>query len=146
MSRLHLADDAATAAFGSRLAAVLRPGDLVLLDGDLGAGKTALARAVIRTLVGDPRLDVPSPSFALVQPYDSSSGPILHADLYRLSGEAEIDELGLFDRPDAIVLVEWPERAPSLAARADVTIRIAVPRGGVGRDVEVSFADGRDLP
>lgn len=143
MARHHLADDAATAAFGARLAAVLRPGDLILLDGDLGAGKTALARAVIRTLVGDPRLDVPSPSFALVQPYDTPGGPILHADLYRLSTEAEIDELGLFDRPETIVLVEWPERAPSLAAQADVTIRLAVPKGGEGRDVEIEFRDNR---
>ena len=143
MARLHLADDAATAAFGARLAHVLKPGDLVLLDGDLGAGKTALARAVIRTLAGDPRLDVPSPSFALVQPYDLPAGPVLHADLYRLSSEAEIDELGLFDRPETIVLVEWPERAPSLAARADVTVRLSVPRGGEGRDVEVVFRDGR---
>ena len=145
MARLRLPDDAATAAFGARLAAVLKPGDLILLDGDLGAGKTALARAVIRTLVGDPRLDVPSPSFALVQPYDGPAGPILHADLYRLSSEAEIDELGLFDRADAIVLIEWPDRAPSLAARADVTIRLSVPKGGEGRDVELEFGDGRAL-
>jgi tRNA threonylcarbamoyladenosine biosynthesis protein TsaE len=143
VARHHLIDDAATAAFGARLAAMLRPGDLVVLDGDLGAGKTALARAVIRTLVGDPRLDVPSPSFALVQPYDAPGGPVLHADLYRLSSEAEIDELGLFDRADAIVLVEWPERAPSLAVQADVTIRLAVPKGGEGRDLEIEFSDGR---
>jgi tRNA threonylcarbamoyl adenosine modification protein YjeE len=145
LSRHHLADDAATAAFGAQLAAVLKPGDLILLDGDLGAGKTALARAVIRTLVGDPRLDVPSPSFALVQPYDAPAGPILHADLYRLSSEAEIDELGLFDRADAIVLIEWPARAPSLAAKADVTIRLSVPRGGEGRELEIGFRDGRIL-
>jgi tRNA threonylcarbamoyladenosine biosynthesis protein TsaE len=145
MALQHLADDAATAAFGARLAGALKPGDLVLLDGDLGAGKTALARAVIRTLCGDPRLDVPSPSFALVQPYEIEGRQILHADLYRLSTEAEIDELGLFDRADAIVLVEWPERAPSLAARADVTIRLAVPKSGIGRDIEISFRDGRTL-
>lgn len=145
MATLHLADDAATAAFGARLAQALRAGDLVLLDGDLGAGKTALARAVIRTLAGDPKLDVPSPSFALVQPYDLPTGPVLHADLYRLSAEAEMDELGLLDRPEAVVLVEWPERAPSLAARADVTVRLSVPRGGEGRDVEVLFRDGRAL-
>jgi tRNA threonylcarbamoyladenosine biosynthesis protein TsaE len=145
MRHLHLADDAATAAFGGRLAAMLKPGDLVLLDGDLGAGKTALARAVIRTLVGDARLDVPSPSFALVQPYNGPTGPILHADLYRLSSEAEIDELGLFDRADAIVLVEWPARAPSLATKADVTVRLAVPKGGAGRELEIAFRDGRDI-
>lgn len=145
MSRHHLADDAATAAFGARLAGLLRPGDLILLDGDLGAGKTALARAVIRTLVGDPRLEVPSPSFALVQPYDAATGPILHADLYRLSSEAEIDELGLFDRPETIVLVEWPARAPSLAGRADVTIHLSVPKGGQGREIDIDFRDGRDI-
>ena len=143
--RQHLADDAATAAFGARLAAVLKPGDLIALDGDLGAGKTALARAVIRTLVGDPKLDVPSPSFALVQPYEIDGRPILHADLYRLSSEAEIDELGLFERADAIVLVEWPARAPSLAAKADVTIALSVPKGGAGRDVDIVFRDGRVL-
>lgn len=145
MAPLHLADDAATAAFGARLARLLRPGDLVLLDGDLGAGKTALARAVIRTLVGDPRLDVPSPSFALVQPYEADGHPIVHADLYRLVDAAEIDELGLFDRDDAIVLVEWPERAPSLAARADLRVALSVPPGGAGRQVELHFADGRVL-
>lgn len=143
MARLHLPHDAATAALGARLAAALKPGDLILLDGDLGAGKTALARAVIRTLVGDPRLDVPSPSFALVQPYDGPAGPILHADLYRLSSEAEIDELGLFDHPAAIVLIEWPTRAPSLAERADVTVHLSVPKGGEGRDVEITSRDDR---
>lgn len=124
---------------------MLKPGDLVLLDGDLGAGKTALARAVIRTLASDPRLDVPSPSFALVQPYDLPGGPVLHADLYRLSSEAEIEELGLLDRQETIVLIEWPERAPSLAARADVIVRLSVPKGGEGRDIEVVFRDGRGL-
>jgi tRNA threonylcarbamoyl adenosine modification protein YjeE len=133
----RLADEAATAAFGAELAATLRPGDLVLLAGDLGAGKTALARAVIRALVGDPGLEVPSPSFALVQPYAGRGTPILHADLYRLSGPREIDELGLFDSPDAIVLVEWPERAPELFARATMIVRLAIPPGGEGRLVEL---------
>lgn len=142
---LFLADDAATATLGQRLAAVLRPGDLILLGGDLGAGKTALARSIIRSLVGDPRLDVPSPSFALVQPYVAASGPVLHADLYRLTGEDEMEELGLFDAPEAIVLVEWPERAPSLAGRADVVVRLSVPPGGGGRNADVTFRDGRDF-
>lgn len=142
---VHLADDDATAALGVRLAAVLRPGDLVLLGGDLGAGKTALARALIRALAKDAGLDVPSPSFALVQPYEAAGRPILHADLYRLGSEHEIDELGLFDRPDAIVLVEWPERAPSLAARATVRVELAVPADRRGRDARVHFGDGRSI-
>ena len=111
---------------------------LVLRDGDLGAGKTALARAMIRTLVGDARLDVPSPSFALVQPYEAKGRPLLHADLYRLREAHEIDELGLFDRPDAIVLVEWPERAPELSARATLRVSLAIPQDGGGRVAEIA--------
>lgn len=135
--RLFLPDDDATAALGARLAAQLRPGDMVLLEGGLGAGKTALARAIIRTLTGEPALDVPSPSFALVQPYEAKGAPLLHADLYRLSDPREIDELGLFERADAIVLVEWPERAPELAGRATLRIALDVPPGGVGRVAEL---------
>lgn len=142
---VHLGDDKATAALGAQLAAMLKPGDLVLLDGDLGAGKTALARSIIRTLVGDARLDVPSPSYALVQPYEANGKPVLHADLYRIGSEAEMDELGLFDSPEAIVLVEWPERAPSLAARANLTVRLNVPPGGAGRDADITFSDDRRL-
>jgi tRNA threonylcarbamoyl adenosine modification protein YjeE len=136
--RILLADDAATAALGARLAAELKPGDLVLLSGGLGAGKTALARSIIRALTGDPQLDVPSPSFALVQPYEANGKPLLHADLYRLRDAREIDELGLFDRPDAIVLVEWPERAPELAPLATLAVALAIPADGHGRTVEVA--------
>jgi len=135
-----LADDAATAAFGAELAASLVPGDIVVLNGDLGAGKTALARAVIRTLVGDASMDVPSPTFALVQPYDAPSGPVLHADLYRLGDPREVDELGLLDNPAAIVLVEWASRAPELEAAASMTIDLAIPPGGVGRQVRLRRA------
>ncbi|QDZ12549.1 tRNA (adenosine(37)-N6)-threonylcarbamoyltransferase complex ATPase subunit type 1 TsaE [Devosia ginsengisoli] len=137
MSRL-LADDAATEALGVELANALKPGDLVVLEGDLGAGKTALARAIIRALAGDPMLDVPSPTFALVQPYDTPRGPVLHADLYRLGDAREVDELGLLDNPEAIVLVEWAARAPEIVAAATVTVSLAIPPGGVGRVVTVS--------
>ena len=140
---LFLADDDATAALGRRLAAALRPGDLVLLEGDLGAGKTALARTIVRTLVGDERLDVPSPSFALVQPYEANGRPVLHADLYRITNPYEVDELGLFDRVDAIVLVEWPERSKEVADHATVSVALAVPPGGEGRKATVAFLDGR---
>jgi tRNA A37 threonylcarbamoyladenosine biosynthesis protein TsaE len=88
--------------------------------------------------VGDARLDVPSPSFALVQPYEANGRPLLHADLYRLREAREIDELGLFDRPDAIVLVEWPERAPELFARGTVRVRLSIPPDGNGRIAEIS--------
>ena len=142
---LFLTDDDATAALGRRLAAILRPGDLVLLEGDLGAGKTALARTVVRTLVGDDRLDVPSPSFALVQPYEANGFPVLHADLYRLGGPREVDELGLFDRADAIVLVEWPERSDEVVERATVAIKLAIPPGGEGRNATIQFTDRRTV-
>jgi tRNA threonylcarbamoyl adenosine modification protein YjeE len=134
---LFLADAEATADLGARLAGRLRPGMLVLLEGDLGAGKTALARAMIRTLLADPALEVPSPSFALVQPYRAPAGPVLHADLYRLGAAAEIAELGLFEDPRAIVLVEWPDRAPELAGRADLRVTLGVPVDGVGRVVRL---------
>ena len=137
MARL-LADDAATEALGAELANTLKPGDLVVLDGDLGAGKTALARAIIRRLAGDPALDVPSPTFALVQPYDTAKGLILHADLYRLGDPREVEELGLLDNPDAIVLVEWAERSPEIMAAATLKVTLAIPPGGAGRLVSLT--------
>ena len=132
-----LSDDAATARFGAALAAGLKPGDVVSLAGDLGAGKTALARAIIRALASDPALDVPSPTFAIIQPYDTPKGPVLHADLYRLADAAEADELGLLDDPDAIVLVEWASRAPQVAAAVNVWVELEIPPGGEGRMVRV---------
>ena len=136
--RIFLADEAATTALGTRLAGGLAPGALVLLSGGLGVGKTSLARAMVRALVGDPAMDVPSPSFALVQPYEAAGIPVLHADLYRLHDAREIDELGLFDRPDAIVFVEWPERAPELANLATMAVALAIPADGIGRVAEVT--------
>ena len=92
---LHLDSLAATERLAERLAAVLRPGDALLLEGPLGAGKSALARAVLRRLSGDPALEVPSPSFTLVQSYDLPEGVAAHHyDLYRLSGPADLAELG----------------------------------------------------
>ncbi|MFD1253725.1 tRNA threonylcarbamoyladenosine biosynthesis protein TsaE [Devosia equisanguinis] len=133
LNETFLPDDDATAAFGATLAATLQPGDIVRLEGDLGAGKTALARAVIRALAGDTALEVPSPTFAIVQPYDTPLAPVLHADLYRLADASEVDELGLLDDPEAIVLVEWAERAPEIATAASVVVTLAIPPGGNGR-------------
>src|SRR5918997_5072411 len=94
------------------LAEELRPGDLVTLSGGLGAGKTTLARAVVRALAGDPGLEVPSPTFTLVQTYETDAGPVVHADFYRIGGPGELRELGWEEIADqSIVLVEWPERA-----------------------------------
>ena len=94
---------------GAALAAVLRPGDVIALSGDLGAGKSTLARSIIRALgwAGE----VPSPTFTLVQPYDPPDVrvPVWHVDLYRLGGPAEADALGLFET-DAALIIEWPQR------------------------------------
>lgn len=108
----------------SVLAGWLESGDLVLLEGDLGTGKTEFARAVLRHLSNDEGLEVPSPSYALVQPYEMAGRSVLHADLYRLGSEAEADELGLFDDPEAIVLIEWPQRAPGLLRRAGFVVAL----------------------
>jgi tRNA threonylcarbamoyladenosine biosynthesis protein TsaE len=116
MPRVHapipLPDPDATAALGRALAARLGPGDTVLLQGGLGAGKTHLARALIQALLPVPE-DVPSPSFTLVQTYDGPGYEIWHADLYRLTHSDETAELGLEQAmPRALCLIEWPDRLP----------------------------------
>lgn len=112
---LDLPDLPATHAFAARLARVLRAGDAVLLEGPLGAGKSELARAVLRAAAGDPALEVPSPTFTLVQSYDVLTGQAHHFDLYRLDGPAGLDELGWDEALEGIVLVEWPDRLGALA-------------------------------
>lgn len=108
---VSLADSAATFQFGAQLAAILRPGDVVALHGDLGAGKTALARAIIQAHINS-TAPVPSPTFTLVQHYVTTHGTIWHFDLYRLKHADEIFELGWEDAlTNGIMLVEWPERA-----------------------------------
>jgi tRNA threonylcarbamoyladenosine biosynthesis protein TsaE len=106
---LKLADDDATAALGARIGAVARAGDVVALHGDLGAGKTTLARALIRHLVGA-ETEAPSPTFTLVQTYSAPDFPIWHFDLYRLEHPGEARELGLEEAVDGLALIEWPER------------------------------------
>ena len=107
-----LPDEAATTDLARRISGHVGAGDVLLLSGELGTGKTAFARALIQSLQaqhGRPE-DVPSPTYTLVQGYAAGGLEILHADLYRLSGADEVDELGLLDT-EALLLVEWPERA-----------------------------------
>ena len=106
-----LHDESATAGLGARLARHAQAGDVITLSGPLGVGKTALARGFIGALGHDG--EIPSPSFAIVQPYDELDPPVWHADLYRIEDRSEIDELGLDSAADAVLLVEWPERAGS---------------------------------
>jgi tRNA threonylcarbamoyladenosine biosynthesis protein TsaE len=104
-----LDDEAATAALAKSLAPMLRPGDVVALSGGLGAGKTSFVRYILQALgrTGE----VPSPSFAIVQPYEDLKPPVWHADLFRIEDPGELVELGLDSLEDAALLVEWPERA-----------------------------------
>jgi tRNA threonylcarbamoyladenosine biosynthesis protein TsaE len=104
-----LEDEEATARLGAALAALARAGDVIALSGPLGVGKTALARGFLAALGHEG--EVPSPSFAIVQPYDDVDPPVWHVDLYRIEDPAELDELGLDSAADAVLLVEWPERA-----------------------------------
>lgn len=112
---IRLSDADATARLARKLGRLLAPGDTVLLSGDVGAGKTHFARALVQSLLPEPE-DVPSPTFTLVQTYDTGRFEIWHADLYRLTGTQEIEELGLIDAFDeAVALVEWPDRLGDLA-------------------------------
>jgi tRNA threonylcarbamoyladenosine biosynthesis protein TsaE len=106
---MRLEDERATAEFGARLARAAGSGDTITLSGPLGVGKTALARGFIAALGQEG--EVPSPSFAIVQPYEEVDPPVWHVDLYRVENVSEIEELGLDSAADAVLLVEWPERA-----------------------------------
>jgi tRNA threonylcarbamoyladenosine biosynthesis protein TsaE len=126
---LMLADLSSTEALARRLAALVRPGDSLLLEGPLGAGKTALARAFLRAAADDPGLDVPSPSFTLVQAYDTSIGTIFHYDLWRLDGPDALAELDWEEARDSIVLVEWPDRLGPLRPDDALTIALKLSDG-----------------
>jgi tRNA threonylcarbamoyladenosine biosynthesis protein TsaE len=123
---MPLADETATAALGATLAARLKPGDVVGLKGELGAGKTTLARAILRAAAEDHNLIVPSPTFTLVEVYETSRGTYWHFDLYRLETPQQIYELGWEEaQADGIVLIEWPERLGDLLPKhLSVTLEV----------------------
>lgn len=130
---LTLPDERATRAFARRLAALARPGDLIALEGDLGAGKTVLARAFINALPGSDGApieeEVPSPTFTLVQIYERLPAPVWHFDLYRLTSPEDVYELGIEEAlAEGISLVEWPQRLGHgfhLASRLDLHLAFA---------------------
>jgi tRNA threonylcarbamoyladenosine biosynthesis protein TsaE len=124
---MSLADETATEQLGATLALRLKPGDVVGLKGELGAGKTTLARAILRAASGDPALIVPSPTFTLVEVYETARGTFWHFDLYRLEAPEQIYELGWEKAlADGIVLIEWPERlGPLLPKHLGVTLEVA---------------------
>lgn len=131
-----LSGETAMSDFGRSLADTLRGGDIVLLDGEVGAGKSTLARALIRTLGRNDALEVPSPTFTLVQEYPLSAGlRLLHYDLYRLDCADELIELGWEDAgsPDMLTLVEWPDRLGRLPNGPVLHIQIASAQNGAAR-------------
>lgn len=133
----RLVDPAATDRFGAALGARLRPGDVVALSGDLGAGKSALARAAIRARLGDPRAEVPSPTFTLIQIYEAAGLTLWHVDLYRLGEAEEASELGLEEAfAEAACLIEWPERLGAALPRD--ALRIALTQEGEGRRAAIA--------
>ncbi len=136
-----LEDEATTHRFAAEIAQALEPGDFVTLSGDLGAGKTTFARALIRALASDPKVAVPSPTFTLMQSYELPRFALVHADLYRLSSPDELVELGLEDIPEgSVVLMEWPDRAGHRlpADRIDIAFTLSARHSLERRDVAVA--------
>jgi tRNA threonylcarbamoyl adenosine modification protein YjeE len=132
-----LADERATQALMTDIAAVIEPGDLITLSGDLGAGKTTFARALIGHLAGDTGIEVPSPTFTLMQSYELPRFTLTHADLYRLSEPAELAELGFEEEADdTVMLLEWPDRAAGFlpADRLDIALTLSPAQGETFRN------------
>ena len=119
---MELPNLAATETLATSVAALTRSGDVILLEGELGAGKTAFARAFLRAATGDPALEVPSPTFTLVQSYDTPVGVVHHFDLWRLESPCGLIELGWGDACADIVLVEWPDRLGQLRPDAALSV------------------------
>lgn len=135
-------DEAALSGLGRRIGAHVRVGDLVALSGPLGAGKTTLARAALQALTGDPGLEVPSPTYTLVQPYDGPGFSVCHLDLYRIESAEEAWALGLEDMlAEGAALIEWPERmglsAGQPGPRGSALLFVSIEFEGAGRRMTV---------
>src|ERR1700745_2205904 len=139
--QVALSNETATARLMADLALLIGPGDVIALTGDLGAGKTAAARAMIRYLAGDDTVEVPSPTFTLAQTYDLPAFPLVHADLYRVNDPLELEEIGLSPLPEGTVaLIEWPERAPAALPkdRIDIALNHRPALGSAARAAEIT--------
>lgn len=131
----------ATERLAGVIAALVRPGDAILLEGPLGAGKSAFARAFLRAAAADPALEVPSPTFTLVQTYETDVGTVHHYDLWRLDGPGALDELGWDEARDDIVLVEWPDRLGDLRPADALTIALVLEDGDARMATVSGWAD-----
>jgi tRNA threonylcarbamoyl adenosine modification protein YjeE len=141
--KISLYSEIDTKCLARRIGQLLVPGDVIFLRGEIGAGKSFFARALIQSLQDMPE-DVPSPTFTLVQTYITKIGEIWHADLYRLTASSEIDELGLLEAfESAIALVEWPEILSKVAPPSSLYLDFKVQRDGLTRELSLSskFAD-----
>ncbi len=140
---LDLPDEATTARLAGRLAGLARAGDVIALKGGLGAGKTSFARAFLRARAGDPALEVPSPTFTLVQPYDLPDGAVWHFDLYRLARPEEAWELGIEEAfGQVIALIEWPENLGDLLPAEHLEIRLASGASPAARHATLTASPG----
>ncbi|WP_222546441.1 tRNA (adenosine(37)-N6)-threonylcarbamoyltransferase complex ATPase subunit type 1 TsaE [Asaia lannensis] len=135
MTELDLPDQLATEALAARLAALSGAGDVIALHGEMGVGKSVFARAFLRALAGDPSLEVPSPTFSLVQIYDLPKATVAHFDLWRLDGPDALFELGWDEVQEGIMLVEWPERAGDELPRHALHLTLMPGEGEEGRRV-----------
>ncbi len=139
---LSLSSEDAMTQFGRSIAAHLKPGDTLLLSGPIGAGKTHLVRAIIHALVGNDE-EVPSPTYTLVQTYETPGATIWHADLYRLGDSSEVVELGLDEAmANDIVLIEWPDRLPEGSLPSNALEIVITLRGDI-RELELKSRSER---
>lgn len=140
---ITLPDADATARIARRTGALLRPGDVLLLSGPVGAGKTHFARSLIQSLLPMPE-DVPSPTFTLVQTYEGTDFEIWHTDLYRLTNADEVIELGLLEAFEtAVTLVEWPDRLGDLVPANALSLTFAPKADPDQRGLDVTWSDPR---
>lgn len=130
--------EAETIKIAADFCATLNPRDIVLLNGDLGMGKSVFSRAIIRSLTQSPDLDVPSPTFTFVQTYESPKAEIWHFDLYRLKDPEELYEIGWEEAlTSGIILVEWPERLDYLTPKNAIIINITQGATPTERVIEI---------
>jgi tRNA threonylcarbamoyladenosine biosynthesis protein TsaE len=138
---IELPSLAATEALASAVAGLAQPGDVILLEGPLGAGKSVFARAFLRTASDDPALEVPSPTFTLVQSYDTRIGLVHHFDLWRLDGPGGVAELGWQEVGDGITLVEWPDRLGPLRPEDALSVTFEINGEETRRALLSGWAD-----